>query len=61
MGTVINPHGWKWPEDIDSAKPSKYSTTKWDIFPGQNSMGSDFIVLEKKNYITEVNHLFGCV
>lgn len=44
MGTVINPHGWKWPDDIDSAKPSKYSTTKWDIFPGQNSMGSDFVV-----------------
>lgn len=72
MGTVINPHGWKWPEDIDSAKPSKYSTTKWDIFPGQNSMGSDFVVTsvdlfnyvlfkEKKLYYRSESFIWMCL
>lgn len=53
MGSVINPDGEKWPEDVDSTKPSKYSTTKWDIFPGQNSMGSDFVVtsVDLFNYV----------
>lgn len=53
MGSFINQHGEKWPEDIDSTKPSKYSATKWDIFPGQNSMGSDFVVtsVDLFNYV----------